>query len=104
MTEHALRKNPEWHALAGREHRYPYQFGGVGDNGDGQPEAFAHRNGQGEALIIPGVNCMPEEAAQLAERGAIFPLAVAEPMRATFTNERGDILFSPPSIPQKETA
>ena len=78
-----LRRNEEWHALSGRENRYPGQFGEpdaavtfvyrVGDNG------FAHTSEQGEALIVPGVNCGEEEETQLRERGAVFPIETAQP-------------------------
>lgn len=83
MTEHApeFRVNPEWQALKGRENRFPNQFGGIGDNGDGAGVSFYHQNENGEALIIPGVNCSEEEAAQLRERNAIFPLEIAEPVK-----------------------
>lgn len=75
MTEHApeFRVNEEWRKYSDRSYRYPNQFG--------------------EAVLIPGVNCMEEEAQALAERGAIFPLEIAEPQRATFLTEQDEIFL-----------
>jgi len=81
-------RNEEWHALSGRENRMPNQFGqpdaavvfvyGLGEGSGG----FRHTNHHGEAFIVPGVNCDAEEASQLAARGAVFPLEIAQPVPA----------------------
>ena len=78
-NEHAVhapefRVNEEWQAYKGVEYRYPSQFG--------------------EALLVEGVNCTQEEADALKERGAIFPIQIGEPMRATFYTDRGDIFLA----------
>lgn len=53
--------NAEWHALAGRENRYPNQFG------------------EANKMMLDEASFRPEEAAQLRERGVVFPLEIAEP-------------------------
>lgn len=72
-----IKRVPEWQALKGRENRYPNQFGGIGDNGDGTPTdiPFRHVNGNGEALVVPGVNCLPDAA-------VVFPMETGEPLQA----------------------
>ena len=49
---------------------------------------YGYDNGHGEAVLIPGVNCSMEEAQSLIERGAIFPLEIAQPVPATIVFER----------------
>lgn len=88
-----IRRNPEWVALSGRENRFCGQFGGIGDDGDGRKDTYSHTNGNGEAIVVPGVNCLLEDVAQLEERGAVFPLETAQPERATFLNGNGDVVF-----------
>lgn len=77
-------RNPEWHALAGKEHRPS-----VGDTPQETP-VFVHKNGNGEAVVVPGVNIDADEAARLLERGAIFPLEVGEPGKATMWETERD--------------
>lgn len=70
---------------------------GIGDDADGlKDQPFLHRTPTGEALIVPGINCIPDEVAQLAERGAVFPLEVAEPQLATFYDGNGNVMFPRP--------
>jgi hypothetical protein len=54
--------NEEWHRYAGKEYRYPSQAG--------------------EALVVEGVNCLPEHAQQLETEGVIFPMETGQPMPA----------------------
>lgn len=64
---------------------------GIGDNGDGMGDTpvYGHRTASGEAILIPGVNVMHEEAEQLLARGAIFPLEIGQPVpHATFFTEK----------------
>lgn len=56
---------------------------GIGDNGDGMGDTYTHTTALGEAILMPGVNVTHEETEQLLERGAIFPLEIAQPVPHT---------------------
>jgi hypothetical protein len=63
----ALRINPEWQSLKGTENRMLRQFGGIGDDGRGEPEYMVIDNSFSQ-----------DEINQLVERKATFPMETAE--------------------------
>ena len=53
-----------------------------------------HHEARNHSLVYEE-NLSPEEASQLRQRKAVFPLEVAEPQRATFFRENGDVFLTP---------